>query len=408
MTSLISAFLSGTPSRFSLNVKPLAVAAFLLLAGALYLVETVSIKQSALWMIGALLGITLYHSSFGFTHAWRVFIADRRGDGVRAQMLMLALGVILFFPFLAQGSLAGQPVSGFVAPPGISIVLGAFLFGVGMQLGGGCASGTLFSAGGGSTRMFITLFFFIVGSVLAALNYSWWSTLPAIAPISMVKSWGLWPALTANLMVFAMIALVSMLLEKRRHGALISRATGNPKAASLIEGPWTLAWGAVALVILNFATLALAGRPWGITGAFTIWGSKALLAIDVHDPTQWTFWMRDLMPLITPLREDITSVMNVGLVLGAMGAAAVAGKFAPVWKIPPRTLLASVIGGIMLGYGARLAFGCNIGAYFSGILSGSVHAWLWLPAAFAGNVIGVRLRPLFGLRIEKTTAISRC
>ena len=35
----------------------------------------------------------------------------------------------------------------------------------------------------------------------------------------------------------------------------------------------------------------------------------------------------------------------------------------------------------MMGYGARLAFGCNIGAYFSGMLSGSLHAWLWLPAA---------------------------
>lgn len=408
MTSLVSAPLSGTSPRFAFNVRPLAGAAFLLLAGTFYLIETVSIRQGALWMIGALLGITLYHSAFGFTHAWRVFIADRRGDGLRAQMLMLALGVILFFPFLAQGTLAGQTVSGFVAPPGLSIVLGAFLFGIGMQIGGGCASGTLFSAGGGSTRMFITLFFFIVGSVLAALNYSWWSTLPAIAPISMVKSWGLWPALVVNLTVFALIAFVSVVLEKRRHGVLISRKTGNLKAASLIRGPWTLVWGAVALVVLNFATLALAGRPWGITGAFTIWGSKALMAIDVHDPTQWTFWMRDLMPLITPLREDITSVMNIGLILGAMGAAAVAGKFAPIWKIPPRIVLASVIGGIMLGYGARLAFGCNIGAYFSGILSGSVHAWLWLPAAFAGNVIGVRLRPLFGLQIEKSTTISRC
>lgn len=381
---------------------------FLFLAGAFYLIESVSIKQGTLWLVGALLGVTLYHSAFGFTHAWRAFIADRRGDGLRAQMLMLAFGVMLFFPFLAQGTLAGQPVSGFVAPPGVSVLIGAFIFGVGMQLGGGCASGTLFSAGGGSTRMIITLFFFIVGSVLAAMNYSWWSTLPAMAPLSMVKNWGLWPALFANLAIFALIAFISILLEKRRHGTLISRATGSWRPASLLRGPWTLAWGAVALVILNFATLALAGRPWGITGAFTIWGSKVLMAFDVHDPTQWTFWTRDLMPLITPLREDITSVMNVGLILGAMGAAAAAGKFAPVWKIPARSLLASVIGGIMLGYGARLAFGCNIGAYFSGILSGSAHAWLWLPAAFVGNALGVRLRPLFNLSVEKSSRPSGC
>ncbi len=85
-----------------------------------------------------------------------------------------------------------------------------------------------------------------------------------------------------------------------------------------------------------------------------------------------------------------------------------AGKFAPVWKVPARSLAGAVIGGLLLGYGARLAFGCNIGAYFSGILSGSLHAWLWLPAAFAGSALGVRLRPLFGLAVEKTPSASSC
>jgi ABC-type dipeptide/oligopeptide/nickel transport system permease component len=61
----------------------------------------------------------------------------------------------------------------------------------------------------------------------------------------------------------------------------------------------------------------------------------------------------------------------------------------------------AVVGGLLLGYGARLAYGCNIGAYFSGIVSGSLHGWLWLVAAFAGNVFGTRLRPLFGLEVER-------
>ena len=52
----------------------------------------------------------------------------------------------------------------------------------------------------------------------------------------------------------------------------------------------------------------------------------------------------------------------------------------------------------MLGYGARLAYGCNIGAFFSGVASGSLHGWVWIVMAAAGTVVGVRLRPLFGLR----------
>ena len=66
--------------------------------------------------------------------------------------------------------------------------------------------------------------------------------------------------------------------------------------------------------------------------------------------------------------------------------------------MPLKSLAAAVAGGVMLGYGARIAYGCNIGAYFSGIASASVHGWVWLPAAFVGNVAGTRLRPWFGLR----------
>jgi hypothetical protein len=36
----------------------------------------------------------------------------------------------------------------------------------------------------------------------------------------------------------------------------------------------------------------------------------------------------------------------------------------------------------MMGYGARLAYGCNIGAYFSGVASASLHGWLWFVLAF--------------------------
>jgi hypothetical protein len=91
--------------------------------------------------------------------------------------------------------------------------------------------------------------------------------------------------------------------------------------------------------------------------------------------------------------------MDIGILLGALMAAGLAGRFAPLWRVPLKSLLAAVIGGLMLGYGARIAYGCNIGAFFSGIASSSVHGWLWFAAAFAGNGVGARMRPLFGLRV---------
>jgi uncharacterized membrane protein YedE/YeeE len=390
-----------------INRKPLWVGLLILIAGAAWLLQTVGWRQSALWIVGALMGATLYHAAFGFTSAWRVFVSDRRGAGLRAQMAMLTFGVLLFFPFLAQGEVFGQHVVGLVSPAGVSVILGAFLFGLGMQLGGGCASGTLFAAGGGSTRMVITLVFFVVGSVLGAYTFGWWSALPALPPTSLVKSWGVSTALAVNLVVFAAIAWLTLVLEKRRHGHAVSTTTATNRAPSLLRGPWPLLWGGLALVLLNFATLALAGRPWGITSAFALWGAKVLQALGT-DVAGWPFFASQKGALAAPVSFDVTSVQDIGIMVGALMAASAAGKFAPVWKIPARSLLASVVGGLLLGVGSRMAYGCNIGAYFSGIVSGSLHGWLWLPSAFVGSALGVHLRPLFGLSVEKTPAPSSC
>ena len=403
----MSRSLSITPGR-----KPLAplLAFILLLQGAVFLQNTVGTRQVLLLIVGAALGLTLYHAAFGFTSAWRVFINDRRGAGLRAQMVMLAVAVVLFFPALGAGTLFGQPVVGLVAPIGVSVVFGAFIFGIGMQLGGGCASGTLFTVGGGNARMLVTLLFFICGSLIATQHVDWWFALPAFPATSIVKSFGVVPALLLSLAVFAIIAAVTVRLEKSRHASLEAGVTSEHQGLRrFLRGPWPLVWGAIGLALLNYATLALAGRPWGITSAFALWGAKAASGLGV-DVGSWGFWQMpgNAKALAAPVWEDITSVMDIGIVLGALLAAGLAGRFAPSLKIPPRSLLAAVIGGLLLGYGSRLAYGCNIGAYFSGIASGSLHGWVWLVAAFIGNTVGVRLRPLFFTGERPQAALSGC
>jgi len=390
------------PRRADINPAPLGVSILLIVLGTWYLAQNVGGRLAALYVVGALLGLSLYHAAFGFTSAWRVFIADGRGAGLRAQMLMLAVGVALFFPALSAGTLFGNPVTGLVSPAGTSVVVGAFIFGIGMQLGGGCASGTLYTVGGGSTRMIVTLIAFIVGSLIGTAHMPFWTSLPQMKPVSMVTSLGLAPALALNWVVFALIAAVTVVVEKRRHGRLVGAQLRPVAGSRWLNGPWPLVAGALALVVLNFATLALAGRPWGVTSAFALWGAKAAAAVGI-DTASWAFWTTkaNAAALAAPVTHDVTSVMDVGIVLGAMLAAALAGRYAPVWRLPLRSFIAAVAGGLMLGYGARLAYGCNIGAYFSGIVSGSLHGWLWLVAAFVGNVFGTRLRPLFGLEVER-------
>ncbi|PSJ37208.1 hypothetical protein C7I36_15865 [Zobellella taiwanensis] len=269
----------------------------LILAAALALLQLTGARQTLLFLVGAALGLTLYHAAFGFTSAWRVFVAERRGRGLRAQMFLLAFAVLLFFPAMSSGELFGQPVNGFVSPVGISVLAGAFIFGIGMQLGGGCASGTLFTVGGGNARMLVTLVFFCLGSLIATHHVDWWFALPSLAPVSVVQSLGLWPALLVNLAVFALIAWFTLVLEKRRHGSLEAEPASTRRGAER---------------------------------------------------------------------------------------------------------------GLMLGYGARLAYGCNIGAYFSGIASGSLHGWVWLAAAFTGNILGVRLRGWFFPGERPKAALNGC
>lgn len=396
----------GSAERRAVAPGPFVAAGAIVLAAGL-LHTFYGWRLGALFLVGATAGVVLYHAAFGFTSAWRVFIADGRGEGLRAQMLMLALTCAVFFPLLAQGEAFGMPLNGLVQPPGAPVGIGAFIFGIGMQLGGGCASGTLFSVGGGSTRMVMTLLAFIAGSVIATAHAPFWESLPSYPSTSLVERYGPVGALALSLLIFGAISVVTVVVERRRFGRLVESEQPSRRPRWL-RGPWPLVAGAVGLAAVNLATLLLAGRPWGVTSAFALWGAKAVAAVGVPVET-WPYWSSPGQ--VTALRGsvfgDVTSVMDGGIVLGAMLAALLAGRFAPVWRIPARSLAAALVGGLMLGYGARIAYGCNIGAYFSGIASGSLHGWLWLPCAFAGNILGTYLRPTFGLGVERS-ALPRC
>ncbi|HEY5667210.1 MAG TPA: YeeE/YedE family protein [Gammaproteobacteria bacterium] len=381
----------------SVNRKAASLGAAVSLLLAAYLASAFGWRQAALFGVGLGAGLVLYHAAFGFTSAWREIVVNGRGAGIRAQMLMLALTVLVFTPLIAQGELWGTALRGNVYPLNLAVVFGAFVFGIGMQLGAGCASGTLFTAGGGNTKMLITLLAFIAGSVIGAWHWTAWQDAAGLEPISLLDQFGVAAAIAISLLIFTGIWIASMALERRRHGA-VRADRASDSTYSWLRGPWPLIAGAIGLCAVNVATLALAGRPWGITSGFALWGSKALDIAGV-DVASWAYWERPsyATALAESVFANITSVMNFGIVLGAFLAAGLAGRFAPAWKIPGRAVASAVVGGLLMGYGARIAFGCNIGAFFSGVASASLSGWLWFVAAFAGSAVGIRLRSRFAL-----------
>jgi len=366
------------------------------LLGLAALVSAHGPRMVALLGLGLLLGLTLYHATFGFASAYRRLIETRDTRAIRAQVLMLAVATLLFAPVLAQGSWFGRDVVGAVAPAGIPVAAGAFLFGIGMQLAGGCGSGTLFTAGAGQLRMLITLAAFCAGSFWASLHMDLWDRLPAPEPIALGEHFG-WPLAVALQM--AVFAVLIALLWRWRGREEIAAPPRRSVVARMLLGPWTLAAGALLLAGLNFLTLITAGHPWTITWAFTLWGAKTARLFG-WDPQGEAFWSAGFQAnaLQSSVFADVTSVMDFGIVLGALAAAALAGRYRPHYGPSARAALAALAGGLAMGYGARIAFGCNIGAFFSGVASTSLHGWLWILAALPGSWVGLRLRPWFGMR----------
>ncbi|MFZ0370023.1 MAG: YeeE/YedE family protein [Halobacillus sp.] len=362
------------------------------------IVQVTTWTQGVLFVIGLAFGLALLYARFGFTSAFRRLISVGNVQGLQAHMLMLAVATTLFAIILATGfSFTGVAPQGYVFPAGLSVVAGSFMFGVGMQMGSGCASGTLYTVGGGKSSMFITLLGFIGGSVLGAYHIGFWRGLPSLPAISLAESTGLgyFGGWVLQILIFLGIYGATVKFARRKNPPQMKPLTTTSGWKKLWRGAWPLLVAAVILGILNAITLTVRGNPWGITSAFALWGSKFLQIFGV-DVAGWTYWQGS-DALNKTVLADSTSVMNFGIILGAFIAASFQGNFKP-GKIKPGIAAASIIGGGLMGYGARLAFGCNIGAYFGGIASFSLHGWVWMIMALAGTYLALFIRPLFGLK----------
>lgn len=369
-----------------------AIALALFTAGAVAL-TTYSWRQSVLFIIGGLLGVSLYHSSFGFSSAYRKLWVNRDVKGMYAQLVMLAIATVLFAPVLASGSVFGKEVEGAIAPVGMQGAIGAFVFGIGMQLGGACGCGTLYTIGGGSFTMLFTLITFCIGAFAASLTRYLWNGLPKTPPIVIGESLGWTGAVFLQLGLFLLLATLLWWWSRGREQTQFALLPPHPRGFLL--GPWSLFTGAIALAVLNWLTLVISGEPWRITWGFALWTAK-IATVFGWNPSSSKFWDGD-PALSESVFADVSSVMNLGIILGALLAAALAGKLVPKIQISRPVLSATLLGGLVMGYGAFIAFGCNVSAFFSGIASTSLHGWVWIISALLGTVVGIRLRPLFHL-----------
>jgi uncharacterized membrane protein YedE/YeeE len=338
---------------------------------------------AALVLSGFGLGVVFFKAEFSFTASWRRLITRGQADGMLGGLLLIAIAAAVIVPVAALVPSFG----GTVAPLGWSLVIGAFVFGVGMQLANACGSGTLYTVGGGSGRMLVTLAFFLVGSVIGSLHLPIVMAWAGIDPIVASAYLGPWGGLAATWASLAVAAAVVIAIARRRGSAVW------PARRVIV--------GAVLIALLSIAVFAAGHHPWSVTFGFTVWGAKIATAIgfDLSTAEFWQ-WPGPRRALADSILSDTSSLTNLGMILGAMAAAAATTPFARNAGPPLKSLAAAAIGGLLMGWGARLGFGCNIGAFVGGVASGSLHGWVWFGAALGGCAVGIRLRPLFGLSRE--------
>ena len=351
------------------------------LAAWLAITWLVGLRQGFLFVIGIGLGAVLAGVSFGFTTGWRAWIRDRDPTGFLAQLLTIGLAMVVSIPLIATH----EELSGAIAPLSVSLLIGAFVFGAAMQIADGCGSGTLYKAGLGNGFSLAVLPGFIFGSFLGAAHLDAWLSLGSLPPVSLPETLGAAPALLLQLAAFGALALV---LWKKRGPRTDTRWKGR-----------AITIGAIVMALFAVLNLLVAGQPWGVVYGLGLWGAKVATWLGV-DLTANAFWGREAQQahIQSSLLTDVTSITNLGLLVGAFIAANVRGTTFPETRANPSQWIAAVVAGVLLGYSSRLAFGCNVGAYFSGISTGSAHGWVWFAMAFLGSMVGVRVRERLGLK----------
>lgn len=370
-----------------INIQPLS---FVFLFGFLIIALWLENSYLTYFILGGFLGATLNYFQFGFRTCSQQLLSHGKTLGIRTVLFMLAITTLLFFPLLSAGHFGSQSLTGLIEPLSLSVIFGAFIFGIGMQLSNGCTSGTFNKLGQLQPLSMTAFACLIIGGTVAAYNITFWRDLPALPAVSLIHTFGLFQALILQLGVLAILYFLMIKKEKKHHQTIEPLF---PTSYRLNQWhPWLLA--GLTLAMFNTLLLITSGHPWSIASALPVWGVK--LGTHIGLPFDFSFWDYSItysQRLEAPIWKDTVSLTTWGLIFGA-GLVSLLNRAQKTQqpKIPLNEHLMAIIGGLMMGYGAVIAFGCNIGAFFSGIGSGSLHGWLWAFSALMGNALVITWR----------------
>jgi len=319
-----------------------------------------------------------------------------------------------------------------INPINLGLILGGLLFGFGMSISVCCASGVLTDLSAGFSRALVTLIFFGLGvfigfpiqNTASWVRNSWFITPTGIELNEGVflpdlfKGDGFGGYLGALFLVAFFCVLVTIIsyyyekkirqnksylgleIEKQQEELekldiekfkLFSRETYE----HIFVKPWTLKQGAVVLTIIFALLMGVTKAGWGASTPYGIWFAKVLMFFGVSSESLANFAKMSADAFELPFFQHGVSVQNFGIIIGAVIYLLTAGVFKDSFtaelKIGKKEAFLYALGGITMGFGTRLANGCNVGALYTPIANLSLSGWVFLVAMIVGGIISNRL-----------------
>ncbi|WKY45666.1 YeeE/YedE family protein [Eubacteriaceae bacterium ES2] len=363
-------------------------------------------------MTGVILGYILTRSRYGFAGGFkRIYVT---GEGSLSKSLLVMFAISMFLAAGLQWSALqmgiDQPGLSSLKFLNISTLLGGFFFGVGMILAGGCASGTLSDLGEGEARSWIALITFVFGSIpgLMAQNALNNTALGKIGiELYLPDVLGYVGALVVSVLLLFILYMIVRKYEdfRKKEGSYTAtvyedeempikdevpfKLFSYPTFHKLFVQRWSFMTGGILLAIMFGFILITARHSWYVTGPLTTWGIAFLQMFGVQFTAP--YFETNVMAANNGILNDPGSLRNIGIILGAAIAFLLAGRWTFNRGFKFKDSLYYLLGGFLMGFGARLAGGCNIGALLSGIGNFSLSGWgffftLWLGSLFALKV----------------------
>jgi len=364
---------------------------------------------SMYWAFGLAFGFVLQRGRFCFASAFRDLFLLGHGRNMKGVLLGLAVASVGFGLVMSRQVpmtfLGINPPSANVLPLGVHTVLGGVLFGVGMVLAGGCVSGSIYRMGEGYLASWAAFGGLMAGLLLSAYHWNWWWEVSmASGPRLWLPRWLGHPGALAVTLLALAVAFVWVLAVEHRAGMVVrARPEPLPETDTVIDELRALSrtefvrgWPALtAGAVLGGLNVLLftAQEPWGFTGEVSRWAIGLAGLFDAAPPP--LEGAGDLPGCVLVPADGV--ILNhmlflvVGMWLGSFAGAVGAGEFKIRVPRQPARWIQSVGGGVLMGYGAGIAMGCTIGAFFSGIPSLAVNGWVFALFLGVGAWIGTQM-----------------